>query len=193
MPQIERRSASIVRSEPLVPERSEIAVLSATERTGFRLTHLMNQGGWKRLMTFGQRHIGSLWIYLATYNLMQVFGIDDVQNAAVEHPVVLVANHRSFFDMFTVSSVIFRQTSRPVKLFFPVRGRFFYDNPFGWFVNLVMGWFSMYPPFFREARQAEKRKFDKYSMRRLEQLCSEGHGHIIGFHPEGKRNLEGGP
>ena len=30
-------------------------------------------------------------------------------------------------------------------------------------------------------------------MRRLTQICTEGHGHIIGFHPEGKRNLEGGP
>jgi 1-acyl-sn-glycerol-3-phosphate acyltransferase len=30
-------------------------------------------------------------------------------------------------------------------------------------------------------------------MRRLIQLCTYGRGHIIGFHPEGKRNLEGGP
>jgi 1-acyl-sn-glycerol-3-phosphate acyltransferase len=56
-----------------------------------------------------------------------------------------------------------------------------------------MGWFSMYPPFFREARDARKREFDKYSMRRLIQLCSEGPGNVIGFHPEGKRNLQGGP
>jgi 1-acyl-sn-glycerol-3-phosphate acyltransferase len=153
----------------------------------------MNLGTWKRLMTFFQRHVGSLWIYLATYNLMNVYGIENVENAAVEKPLVLVANDRSFFDLYTVSSVIFRQTRRPVKLFFPVRGKFFYDNPIGWFVNLVMGWFSMYPPFFREAGDAQKRKFDKYSMRRLEQLCSEGHGHMIGFHPEGKRNLDGGP
>ena len=51
----------------------------------------------------------------------------------------------------------------------------------------------MYPPFFREARQARKREFDKYSMRRLIQLCNEGQANVIGFHPEGKRNLEGGP
>ena len=153
----------------------------------------MNHGVLKRLMTFGQRHIGSLWIYLATYNLMNVFGIENVENAEVEKPVVLVANHRSFFDMYTVSSVIFRRTKRPVTLFFPVRAKFFYDNPVGWLVNLVMGWFSMYPPFFREDRENKKREFDKYSMRRLVQLCSEGHGHMIGFHPEGKRNLKGGP
>ena len=193
---IKKASESIVPLDKigtLVPAGHEIAVLTATERFGFRITHRMNLGFWKRLMTFCQRHIGSLWIYLATYNLMNVFGIENVENAEVNKPLILVANHRSFFDMFTVSSVIFRRTKRPVRLFFPVRGKFFYDNPLGWIVNLVMGWFSMYPPFFRESREAKKREFDKYSMRRLVQLCTEGHGHIIGFHPEGKRNLDGGP
>lgn len=182
-----------VKSPPLSPQADEIAVLDRSERIGFRLTHRMNLGVWKRLMTFCQRHIGSLWIFIATYNLMHVFGIEIVENSAVDKPLVLVANHRSFFDMYTVSSVIFRRTKRPVTLFFPVRAKFFYDNPVGWVVNLVMGWFSMYPPFFREDREVKKREFDKYSMRRLIQLCSEGHGHMIGFHPEGKRNLDGGP
>lgn len=177
---------------PLVPGRQEIEVLGPVERTGFRLAHTMNLGVWKRMMTFGQRHVGSLWIYLATYNLMNVFGIENVENTEVAKPLILVANHRSFFDMYTVSSVIFRRTRRPLKLFFPVRAKFFYDNPVGWLVNLVMGWFSMYPPFFREAGEARKRDFDKYSMRRLIQICSEGEAHVIGFHPEGKRNLTGG-
>lgn len=177
----------------LVPERPEIDVLEPAERMGFWLAHRMNLGVWKRLMTFCQRHIGSLWIYLATYNLMNVFGIEHVEQASIEKPLLLVANHRSFFDMYTVSSVLFRRTQRPMTLFFPVRGKFFYDNPVGWFVNFVMGWFSMYPPFFREAGDATKREFDKYSLRRLIQLCSEGRGHVIGFHPEGQRNLGGGP
>ena len=177
----------------LVPTGDEIGVLTTTERLGFRLTHRMNLGSAKRLMTFCQRHVGSLWIYLATYNLMNVFGIENVENVEIDTPLILVANHRSFFDMYTVSSVIFRRTRRPVTLYFPVRGKFFYDNPIGWFVNLVMGWFSMYPPFFREDREARKREFDKFSMRRLVQLCSEGHGHMIGFHPEGKRNFSADP
>ena len=170
-----------------------MAVLDLVERTGFRLAHRMNIGFWKQLMTFCQRHIGSLWIYLATYNLMTVFGIENIQNSDIDRPLLLAANHRSFFDMYTVSSVIFRRTTRPVTLFFPVRGKFFYSSPVGWLVNFVMGWFSMYPPFFRESRDARKREFDSFSLRRLIQLCSEGRGHIVGFHPEGSRNLEGGP
>jgi 1-acyl-sn-glycerol-3-phosphate acyltransferase len=163
------------------------------ELVGFAITHRMNAGRWKRFWGFCQRHIGSLWIKIATYNIMNVFGIDSVENSNATRPVLLVANHRSFFDMYVVSSVIFRQTTRPVKLFFPVRAKFFYDNPVGWFVNLVMGWWSMYPPFFREEKEIKKRTFDKYSLERLIQICSEGDGNMIGFHPEGKRNLNEDP
>ena len=176
----------------LVPTPDEIAVLTTTERMAFRLTHRMNLGRSKRLMSFCQRHIGSLWIYLATYNLMNVFGIENVENTDSNKPLILVANHRSFFDMYTVSSVLFRRTKRPLELYFPVRGKFFYDNPVGWFVNFVMGWMSMYPPFFREDGEARKREFDKYSMRRLVEICSASRQSVIGFHPEGKRNLTGG-
>ncbi len=179
--------------EIFVPDIEEISVLNSTERIGFRLTHRMNLGRWKRFWTFCQRHIGSLWIKIATYNLMNVYGIENVENSDSSRPLLLVANHRSFFDMYVVSSVIFRQTKRPVKLFFPVRGKFFYNNPLGWVVNLVMGWWSMYPPFFRESKEAQKREFDKYSMRRLIQICSEGKANMIGFHPEGKRNFSDNP
>lgn len=177
----------------LVPTDEEISVLDPLERAGFRLTHRMNRGAWKRFWTFCQRHLGSLWIKICTYNLMNVFGIEHVQNSDTSRPLLLVANHRSFFDMYTVSSVIFRQTTRPIKLFFPVRAKFFYDSPVGWFVNLVMGWWAMYPPFFREDREVRKREFDKYSVRRLIQLASTGEAHLIGFHPEGKRNLNDDP
>ena len=176
------------------PTREELSVLSTTEALGFRLVRRMNMGAWKRFWTFCQRHIGSLWIYLATYNLMNVFGIENVEETDPARPLLLVANHRSFFDMYTVSSVIFRQThDRPITLYFPVRAKFFYDNPVGWFVNLVMGWWAMYPPFFREQREARKRAFDKFSVRELIRLCTSGHGHVIGFHPEGKRNLSDDP
>lgn len=177
----------------LVPTREQLSLLSPTERFGFWLTHRMNKGAWKRLMGFFQRHIGSLWIKIATYNLMRVYGLENFEKVDSNHPILLVANHRSFFDMYVISSVLFRQTNLPMTLYFPVRAKFFYTSPVGWFVNFVMGWFSMYPPFFRESKEAAKREFDKYSMQRLVQICSEGRGHMIGFHPEGKRNLNDNP
>lgn len=192
--QIEQvESTTTSNSKALVPLSEEISVLSRKERIGFRLTHRMNLGLWKKLWSFCQRHIGSLWIKIATYNLMNVFGLENVEKTDDNRPLLLVANHRSFFDMYVVSSVMFRQTKHPMILYCPVRAKFFYDSLVGWFVNLVMGWWSMYPPFFREEKEFKKREFDKYSLRRLIQICSEGRGHVIGFHPEGKRNLNDDP
>ncbi|MDI1240481.1 MAG: lysophospholipid acyltransferase family protein [bacterium] len=191
----EPKNTELTVAEPnsLAPTAEEVGVLRPIERTGFKLVRAMNFGTWKRFWTFCQRHIGSLWIRIATYNLMNVFGIVNVENSDPNQPLILVANHRSFFDMYTVSSVIFRRTTRPVRLYFPVRAKFFYDNPVGWLVNFVMGWWSMYPPFFREDGEGEKRRFDKFSLRELIRLSSEGNGHVIGFHPEGKRNLNQDP
>lgn len=160
------------------------------ERLAFRVAHRMNQGGWKRLWTWCQRNIGSRWIQVATYNLMRVYGLEHVNAAEHRRPLLLVANHRSFFDLYAVSSVLFRRTRWQKQLFFPVRSKFFYDTPFGMLVNFLMGWWSMYPPIFGGS---EKRPFDKFSIRRLTYLCREGAGHVIGFHPEGARNLTDDP
>ena len=192
-PAVKQENQLAENAAPLAPTAAEIAVLSPVESAGFRLTDRMNRGAWKRFWSFCQRHVGSLWIKICTYNLMRVHGLENVENCDVERPLLLVANHRSFFDMYVVSSVLFRQTRRPITLFFPVRAKFFYTSPLGWFVNLIMGWWAMYPPFFREEGEAEKREFDKYSLRRLVQLASFGRGHLIGFHPEGKRNMSGDP
>jgi 1-acyl-sn-glycerol-3-phosphate acyltransferase len=175
-------------ARPLEPTREELSVLSFFERFAFRLTHRMNLGRWKRFWTFCQSTIGAGWIQLSTYNLMQIYGFENFEAVSRDRPILLVANHRSFFDMYVVSTTLFRKTRWRKQLFFPVRGRFFYQSIAGMFVNLVMGWWSMYPPFFAAGDTPAKRGFDKYSMRRLTQLCHEGAGNVIGFHPEGTRN-----
>jgi 1-acyl-sn-glycerol-3-phosphate acyltransferase len=150
----------------------------------------MNQGAWKRFWTWCQSTLGAGWIHLSTYNIMNVYGLEHVEAAAHDRPLLLVANHRSFFDMYAVSTVLFRNTRWPKRLFFPVRGRFFYQSPLGLLVNLIMGWWSMYPPFFGTGDHPlpEKRAFDKFSFEVLAELARLGPGNIIGFHPEGTRN-----
>jgi 1-acyl-sn-glycerol-3-phosphate acyltransferase len=177
------------------PAREEMAVLSPFERFAFRLTWRMNRGGWKRFWTFCQRTLGAGWIHVSTYNLMSVSGLEHVEAVSHERPILLVANHRSFFDMYVVSTVLFRHTKWRKQLFFPVRGRFFYDTFGGLLVNLVMGWWSMFPPFFAggDNPKTEQREFDKFSMRLLAHLCREGAGNVIGFHPEGTRNKGADP
>jgi 1-acyl-sn-glycerol-3-phosphate acyltransferase len=170
----------------LVPAREELAVLTRMERVAFLVAQRMNRGRWKRLWTFCQRTLGASWIHLATYNILRVYGLEHVEAVSHERPLLLVANHRSFFDMYTVSTVLFRRTRFRKQLFFPVRGRFFYDSPLGMLVNFVMGWWSMYPPVFTTA---EKRVFDRYALRVLAEICRNGAGNVVGFHPEGHRNL----
>ena len=174
----------------LQPTSEELEVLSPFERFAFRLTQRMNRGRWKRFWTMCQRTLGAGWIYLSTYNIMNVYGLEHIESASHERPILLVANHRSFFDMYAVSTELFRRTTFRKQLFFPVRARFFYQSPVGVFVNLVMGWFSMYPAFFAAGDHPipEKRVFDKYSFRLLVDLARNGAGNIIGFHPEGTRN-----
>ena len=177
------------------PTTEEWAVLSRFERFAFRLTRRMNRGRWKRFWTLCQRTLGAGWIHLSTYNLMRVSGLEHVEAVSRERPLLLVANHRSFFDMYVVSAVLFRRTRWRKQLFFPVRGRFFYDTPWGLLVNLVMGWWSMFPPFFAggENPKVDKREFDKFSVRLLASLCREGAGNVVGFHPEGTRNKGADP
>jgi 1-acyl-sn-glycerol-3-phosphate acyltransferase len=179
----------------LEPAAEELAVLSRFERFAFRLARRMNRGAWKRFWTLCQRVLGAGWIHISTYNLMRVYGLEHVESASRERPLLLVANHRSFFDMYVVSTVLFRKTRWRKQLFFPVRGRFFYDTVGGLFVNFIMGWWSMFPPFFAggENPKVEKREFDKFSMRLLAGLCREGAGNVIGFHPEGTRNKGADP
>ncbi len=93
--------------EPL-PE--EIVVLSRMEQFAFYFTRRMNGGSWKRFWTFCQRTLGAGWIHLSTYNIMRGYGLENVEAATRERPLLLVANHRSFFDMYAVSSVLSRRT-----------------------------------------------------------------------------------
>src|SRR2546430_2602546 len=179
----------------LEPTAEELSALSPFERFAFRLAWRMNRGRWKRFWTLCQSTLGAGWIHVSTYNLLRVHGLEHVESVSHERPLLLVANHRSFFDMYVVSTVLFRRTRWRKQLFFPVRGRFFYVSGGGLLVNFLMGWCSMFPPFFAggENPKIEKREFDKFSMRLLTELCREGAGNVIGFHPEGTRNKSADP
>ncbi len=151
----------------------------------------MNRGAWKRFWTWCQSTMGAGWIHLSTYNIMNVYGLEHVEAASRERPMLLVANHRSFFDMYAVSTMLFRHTKWRKQLFFPVRGRFFYqittgtvrksDHGLVVHVSAVLSLTGDHPI-------PEKRAFDKFSFRLLTELARNGPGNVIGFHPEGTRN-----
>ena len=152
---------------------SDFEVLTPFERFAFRLVRRMNQGAWKRFWT---------WCQSTRRRLDPSFHLQHHERlrprarrgCVARAPLLLVANHRSFFDMYAVSTVLFRSTQLAQATFFPVRGRFFYQSPLGLLVNLIMGWWSMYPPFFATGDNPipEKRAFDKFSFRSADRPCA---------------------
>jgi 1-acyl-sn-glycerol-3-phosphate acyltransferase len=102
---------------------------------------------------------------------------------------MLVANHRSFFDFFSIAYWFLISRNVPRKMFFPVRSNFFYESFFGVIVTGVMGAWGMFPPIFRDKK---KKIFNRYAIERIIYEFRKSPS-LIGFHPEGKRNKEKDP
>jgi 1-acyl-sn-glycerol-3-phosphate acyltransferase len=164
--------------------------LTPFERLAVRLVRRMNRGRWQRAWFVGQREIGARWIEALTHPLLEVHGLEHVQATSRERPLLLATNHRTFFDLYVVMSILFRRLAGWRGISFPVRGRYFYQRPGGLIVNAAMAWWAMYPPFFHEPR---KRRFDQWAFGELSALCRDGAGWLIGFHPEGTRNRDPDP
>src|SRR4030095_17085927 len=78
-----------------IPTAEELSVLTGFERQAFRLVRRMNQDRWKRFSTCCQRVLGAGWIHLSTYNIMNVYGLKNLNAVDTQKPILLVANHRS--------------------------------------------------------------------------------------------------
>jgi 1-acyl-sn-glycerol-3-phosphate acyltransferase len=162
-----------------------LEVLTPFERFAVRLVSRMNHGRWQRAWFQCQREIGARWIELVLGSLLEVHGLDQVAATSRERPLLLVSNHRSFFDLYVVMSTLFRRLPGWRAICFPVRGRYYYQTIGGLCLNGLVAWWSMYPPFFH---QPGRRRFDQWALEHLTDLCREGPGRLIGFHPEGTRN-----
>jgi 1-acyl-sn-glycerol-3-phosphate acyltransferase len=141
-----------------------------------------------RLLRWGQRQVGQRWIHIATSRLHHVHHLERVQALGAEQSFILVANHRSFFDLYVVTATLVRSGLRQ-RIVFPVRATFFYDKVLGFFVNGVMSFFAMYPPVFRDARLAQ---LNVLGLDEITRLLKSGRT-LVGIHPEGQRNKSGDP
>ncbi len=139
-------------------------------------------------MVTAQRIFGSRWIEVCTRNIREFYGLDRVPKLSKTDSVILVSNHRSFFDMYVLAGY-FVYRGMKQRLVFPVRSKFFYDSPAGLFVNGFMSWFAMYPPIFRERSRAA---LNVASLDETIRLVRSG-GMCLGVHPEGQRNTSDDP
>jgi 1-acyl-sn-glycerol-3-phosphate acyltransferase len=138
-----------------------------------------------------QRAIGSTWIEVCIRRVRHVIGgerIASVTDNTRDESFIIVANHRSFFDLYVVTGyLVFRGLTQ--RIVFPVRSKFFYDKPLGFVVNGVMSFFAMYPPIFRERERAP---LNVAALDEVVRLLKRG-GTVVGLHPEGQRNKTDDP
>src|SRR5271154_3014700 len=77
---------------------------------------------------------------------IRVSGLEHLAGFSNDDSLLFVANHRSFFDFYVLSAVLYWHTTLPRRMFFPVRSTFFYDHPLGPIVNAAMSGMRMFPP-----------------------------------------------
>jgi 1-acyl-sn-glycerol-3-phosphate acyltransferase len=134
-------------------------------------------------LRFLQRTVGVFWITKATRHLHHVHHLERLQPLMPDKSFILVANHRSFFDLYVLTAELLRSGMRQ-RIVFPVRSNFFYDTVAGFFVNGVMSFFAMYPPLFRDKRRTA---LNVLGLKELALLLQAGNT-LVGIHPEGRRN-----
>lgn len=162
------------------------APLSRIEKLALKLGELANEdprGKW--LQTRFLRGVSYLWVRASLANRMLVEGLDDhLMALRPETGVMLVSNHRSFFDQYAMLLACYMGPVPWSKhLFFPVRSNFFYDQPLGIVVNAAIAAGAMYPPIYR---QAERRALNEDALERMVEIVRQP-GNVLGMHPEGTR------
>ncbi|MDX2090888.1 MAG: lysophospholipid acyltransferase family protein [Kofleriaceae bacterium] len=164
---------------------AEDAPLSRVEKLALKFGELANEdprGKW--LQNRFLRGVSYIWVRAALANRMLVHGLEDMMRLEPSTGVMLVSNHRSFFDQYAMLLACYMG---PVpwsrRLFFPVRSNFFYDQPLGIVVNAAIAAGAMYPPIYR---QAERRALNDEALDRMVDIVKQP-GNVLGMHPEGTR------
>ncbi len=174
----------------LSPSIEQMACLDPFERFAFRLSHSVNRHPvLKRAAHAYLRGFGAWWVHRCTRHLLHVEGGDYLRDLHPHTGVALVCNHRSFFDLYVVSSILLRRSSWIERMYFPVRSSYFYERLDGIAVNAAMSALAMYPPILRAP---SKRAFNQFSVDVLTELA-RARGTVVGLHPEGTRNKSDDP
>ena len=136
----------------------------------------------KGFIQFFVRTWTAFWIGLVARSRWQIHGEDSIRAVDGGHGVVLVANHRSFFDMYVASAMLYRRSTFMDRLYFPVRSKFFYSSPLGLLVNLSVSGCAMWPPVFRD----DRKDMNPASLHQSAWALNKP-GAVLGYHPEGTR------
>jgi len=171
--------------DPVLPE------LSPMERAALALTRFANERPLpKRLQHAFCGNVTLPWVRASLARRVYTDGLDNLLELYPDRGVLLCANHRSFFDMYTAMLALFmRDCGWLRRLYFPVRSNFFYETTAGVLMNFAVGGGAMYPPIFRERT---KSPYNDDALERLKRFLRDPDV-IVGMHPEGTRNKGANP
>jgi 1-acyl-sn-glycerol-3-phosphate acyltransferase len=179
-----------MKQEVLEPTPEQLATLAPYEQRAFQLVDFVNSHpSAKGVAQVYLETVGMSWVYYCTRNLAHIIGTSTLERLNPPAGLMLVSNHRSFFDQYFIACWLLKTTHLLQRIYFPVRSEFWYDRPMGMAVSAAMSALCMYPPIFRDT---SKRPFNNYSLQRMVQLLQQP-GNVVGVHPEGKRNLSDDP
>jgi 1-acyl-sn-glycerol-3-phosphate acyltransferase len=170
------------------PEAPPVELLTPFERRAFQTMDFLH----RKALPFTEawlRTIGAGWMTIGSRKMMVPLGLERLRGLKFEDGVLLVSNHRSFFDLYMLTLLLHRYTPLRQPVLCPVRADFFYKSWPGLAVNLLVGGGRMFPPFFREQ---SKQDFNKWSLQRVVDELKKGQV-LVGFHPEGTRNKNPDP
>ncbi|TPV93895.1 MAG: 1-acyl-sn-glycerol-3-phosphate acyltransferase [Myxococcales bacterium FL481] len=138
----------------------------------------------KRIQIQWQRWFGSAFVRGCVNELLHIEGLDIARRVPDDRGVLLCANHRSFFDLYIISTILVRNhVEFATRKLFPVRSNYFYESLVGLVINLIMGGGAMFPPMFRQKSRAELNKLSVDLI--VDQLRTPKT--LVGMHPEGTR------
>jgi 1-acyl-sn-glycerol-3-phosphate acyltransferase len=130
--------------------------------------------------------LNALWMIRYTGAAWRVDGSENLDTVDAPRGMIVAANHRSFFDLYTCSAYMVNHYPHLIRrIYCPVRTKFFYSRPLGTVINLVLSGGSMWPPIFRDDRGPT------FNAESLQQLAAEmTRGSLVGLHPEGRRSKD---
>lgn len=164
--------------------------LRGTERLTVPLGEAINtNGGLKRTAAGFSYHVPRNFVTWVSRRRWKLYDLENMSRLRPRRGVILVSNHRSFFDMYVAAASVFTHGHFIERLFFPVRANFFYDNPAGALVNWIMSGYAMWPPVFRDERKAA---LNPIGIQQMAHALSEPGG-VLGIHPEGARQKGSDP
>ena len=173
------------------PTKEQLESLTRMERTAFEIGDFWSRHLVPVSKAYNTVVMGAM-LWSTASRRLNVHDLHHLSRFRAPERVLIVCNHRTFFDFFVITAVIYWKTELSRRILFPVRSSFFYDHPLGPLVNITMSGMRMFPPVMRTESVRRRGTFNEYSVQRsIEELAQPGT--VMGLHPEGTRNKTDDP